>query len=248
MVVRVRVAGFQLGFPLLWLLLALLGAVLFTGLGRWQWHRAGEKRAIAAEFAGAATASEPLGRRSPRDLARYARIALVGHFDADHQFLLDNMNHGSQAGYQVLTPFVLEDGRWWLVNRGWTPLVDGGRTRLPDLTLLTPASGTLQVHGRIDELPAAGLASGRAAPTLMGSWPRLTTFPTTADLAAALGHSLEPRQLLLDADQPHGFIRDWQPASASFGPERHIAYAVQWWSLAVLSIGLYLVMNLRRVS
>ena len=62
----------------------------------------------------------------------------------------------------------------------------------------------------------------------------------------ALGRAVEPGQLLLGADQPHGYQRDWRPGSASFGPERHLAYAVQWWSFAALAVFLLLFLNLRR--
>jgi cytochrome oxidase assembly protein ShyY1 len=82
--------------------------------------------------------------------------------------------------------------------------------------------------------------------TAGNGWPRVTSFPQTADLSAALGRPLEPRQLLLEADQPGGYLRNWQPASASFPPERHQAYAVQWWSLAALAAGLFLYTNLTR--
>jgi len=51
---------------------------------------------------------------------------------------------------------------------------------------------------------------------------------------------------LLNADQPQGYTRDWQPTSAAFGPERHISYAVQWWGLAALAAGLFVFMNLQK--
>ena len=57
---------------------------------------------------------------------------------------------------------------------------------------------------------------------------------------------VEPRQLLLDASEPQGFARDWRSASAGFGPERHLSYAVQWWGLGALTLFLYLFMNLER--
>jgi surfeit locus 1 family protein len=75
-------------------------------------------------------------------------------------------------------------------------------------------------------------------------WPKLTSFPTMADLSAALGRPLEAQQLLLNADEPLGYVRDWQPTG--FGPERHISYALQWWAFAALALGLYGYLNWRR--
>lgn len=103
--------------------------------------------------------------------------------------------------------FELEDGRWLLVNRGWLGLVEGGRARLPT-SPSAPRATTRTVQGRLDALPVSGVAAGRQPPPATGAWPRLTSFPRSAELAAALGHPLEPRQLLLAADQPDGYRRE----------------------------------------
>jgi len=218
---------------------------LFAALGRWQWQRAADKRQVETAFAAASSVAQPLAGRPLAALPRYSPVEVLGTYDAEHQFLLDNITSGGQAGYEVLTPLALADGRWLLVNRGWLPLVNRSRAALPEVHGAVP-DGLLTLHGLVDELPVTGLPSGRVAATASPGWPRLTSFPQTADLAAALGRPLEPRQLLLAADQPGGYLRNWQPSSASFPPERHQAYAVQWWSLAGLAAGLYLFMNLKR--
>lgn len=241
-----RTARLEFHLRLPWLLLTVAGVCLFVALGRWQWNRAGEKQRVETAFkASAAAGAQPLAGRSLGALPRYAQVEVSGRYDAAHQFLLDNMTQDGQAGYEVLTPLELGDGRWLLVNRGWVPLVRSGRSERPDVQRGLPA-GLVTVQGRIDELPVAGLAAGRAPATAVEGWPRITSFPQTADLAAALGRSLEPRQLLLAPDLPGGYLRNWRPSSASFPPERHVAYAVQWWSLACLAAGLYLFMNIKR--
>jgi surfeit locus 1 family protein len=240
---RLALGKRELRSPWWALLLTLAAVALFIALGRWQWQRAAEKRALVTAFA-AGGAAEPLRERATLALPRYHWLLVRGRYDAAHQFLLDNISHGQAAGYQVLTPLELEDGRWLLVNRGWLPLVDGARARLPEVGFAAGAVRTLR--GRIDELPVAALASGREPPALTGPWPRLTSFPRGADLAAALGHAIEPRQLLLAADEPDGFQRDWRSAGAAIGPERHVGYAIQWWCFAVLALGLFILLNLER--
>ena len=75
-------------------------------------------------------------------------------------------------------------------------------------------------------------------------WPRLTSFPTSSQLASALGARLERRVLLLDAGEPRGYVRAWKPGGR--GPEQNWSYAIQWWSFAVVLAGLYVGLNLRR--
>ena len=244
MAVRIPFGRRELRSPWWALLLALAGMVFFVALGRWQWHRAAEKRALVAAFAAGSDATEALGTRATAALPRYRDVAVRGRYDAAHQFLLDNSSRGPAPGYEVLTPFELEDGRWLLVNRGWLPLVDGARARLPAVAF--EPGGPRELHGRLDDLPVSGIAAGRQPPASTGPWPRLTSFPRSAELAAALGHALEPRQLLLAADQGDGYRREWQGAGSGFGPERHVAYAVQWWGLALLALVLYVLMNLRK--
>ena len=65
-------------------------------------------------------------------------------------------------------------------------------------------------------------------------------------LSDALGYQLLPAVILLDPQQPHGYLRDWRPGFGGFGPERHLGYAVQWFALALTLIVIYVVMNTRR--
>jgi len=242
--VALRIAVGRRVFAPSWTMTALTVLLLavFISLGRWQWSRAEQKEALARGFAAGAEQAQPLGALSTATLSRYAVVSVTGEWDAARQFLLDNRTRDGRAGYEVLTPLRLEDGRWLLVNRGWLPF-EGRRDRLPEVaTGLVPGAVTLR--GRLDELPTAGLASGRAAPALSGAWPRVTSFPQTAQLAAALGGvRLEPRVLLLDASAPAGYRRDWQPFVK--GPEQNFSYAVQWWSFGVLLLVLFVKMNLR---
>jgi len=229
--------------------LTLFGVVMFLELGVWQWHRAAEKRAMAAAFAlGSAGPAEPLGGRSAAQLARYTQLRVTGRYDAAHQFLLDNMSFGGRTGYEVLTPLRLEDGRLLLVNRGWIELPAGRRDRAPDIDIAVTAptgrAAPVDIMGRLDTLPVTGLALGRAAPTRDGLWPKRTSFPTMDELEAALGQKLEARQLLLSPDAPDGYGREWHSAAAGFGPERHVAYAIQWWGFAALCLFLFVFMNL----
>jgi surfeit locus 1 family protein len=226
-----------------WLMTSLTVLLLaaFVNLGAWQWHRGEARQSVWAEYQKSAA---PLRVTAHVDeVERFKRIALDGHFEPARQFLLDNRSHAGQPGYEVLTPFTLSSGERLLVNRGWVPFT-GYRDRLPDISLSNPA--VLRITGRIDELPAAGLASGRAPPAAGPEWPKLTSFPTHAELQTALGTKLARRLLLLDPDMPDGYVREWSPPGLA--PGRHFSYAIQWWGFAVVLLVLYFGLNFRKVS
>ena len=227
--------------------------VLFVSLGRWQWTRAEFKREIVTEFATQSGAVVPLGSRSTTELPRFSQVEITGRWDKERQFLLDNRTRAGRAGYDVLTPLRLDDNRWLLVNRGWIPF-EGYRDRLPNVRSKLDANMNerVTVIGRLDDLPQAGLAGGRAAPATSGSWPRVTSFPTVPQLEAAmvtageLEPRLEERWLLLSDADPAGYLRQWQPFAAGKGPEQNWSYAIQWWSFAILLLVLYFSLNLRK--
>jgi len=223
-------------------LLTLILLTLFVGLGRWQWQRGEAKQAVWDGYQRNET--QAADAHVDFDTAeRFKRVALSGRFEPAHQFLLDNRSHAGKPGYEVLTPFVLENGRRILVNRGWVPF-SGYRERLPDVSIAN--AGSVTVTGRLDELPTPGLASGRAAPDAGGAWPKATSFPTREELEASLGSKLERQILLLDPQWPEGFVREWSPPGMA--PERHYSYAIQWWGFAAVLLVLYFGLNFRKVS
>jgi surfeit locus 1 family protein len=68
-------------------------------------------------------------------------------------------------------------------------------------------------------------------------------FPTSAEVSAQSGIALRDYQLLLDPSAPDGFVRDWHPGGTA--PDRHVAYAVQWFGLALTVVAIYFVLVFR---
>ncbi|HEY1283040.1 MAG TPA: SURF1 family protein [Steroidobacteraceae bacterium] len=223
--------------------LTLAAVVAFVSLGRWQWEKGELREAQAQEFAHGSEQALALGPRPLSEVKRFQRVSVSGHYDRGHQFLLDNRINEGRAGYEVLTPLDLADGRTLLVDRGWVPF-SGHRDKLPDVSIAGAQS--MEVVGRVDELPTEGLESGRAPPDPHAPWPRVTSFPHPAELSAALGRKVEPRILLLDANARDGYVREWQPPGLP--AMRHWSYAVQWWAFAVLGVALWLILGLRKKS
>jgi len=216
--------------------------VLFVQLGRWQWHKGDARQAEWDKFSRGSEQVQTLGARGLDELPRFQRVSLVGRFDADHQFLLDNRSYQGRAGFEVLTPLYRPNGRVALVDRGWVPF-SGLRERLPGVALAAQPAAT--IRGRVADLPSAGLASGRAPPQQQVPWPKVTSFPSMSQLSTALGVPLEPHIVLLDAQEKDGYVRDWHPPGME--PIRHWSYAVQWWCFAVLLFVLWVGLNLRKV-
>lgn len=215
---------------------ALALAVLFTFLGFWQLDRAEQKRELEAAFE---SGGEPV--EIPADTAPplYQRISATGYFLASRQFLIGNIVEGGRLGYYVITPLELQQGGpLLLVNRGWIPHQPGGE--LPDVSV---DPGLRTVEGRAGRLPRVGVRPGTALEA-DGGWPRLATFPTVEDLSRALQRPALPFVLLADPDPAGGLVRQWEPRQA--GPSRHLAYAFQWFALAVAVVAVTAVLYRKR--
>jgi surfeit locus 1 family protein len=227
-----------------WILtaLALVLGALFVRLGYWQWDKGNARQAEWDNFSRGAETVLALDALGLLDVPRFQRVSVIGRYDAEHQFLLDNRTYDGRAGYEVLTPLDRPDGRIVLVDRGWVPFT-GLRERLPGVAL--ESHGLVTVTGRADNLPSAGLESGRAAPALgKGGWPKVTAYPTMNELSAALSRPLESRIVLLDPKEPDGYVRDWRPPGMQ--PLRHWSYAIQWWAFAALLLVFWVILSRRK--
>lgn len=218
------------------LVVGTLLVVQFAGLAAWQVSRGLEKRADHAAFrdeTGFATWQDGM------EIRPYQRLKATGRYDNERQFLLENIIVNSRYGYYVLTPLTAqEDEPVLLVNRGWIEK-DG---RGFDVRRLDVPKTRTTVRGRAGSLPRAGYKMG-AAIDPASPWPKAAVYPSGDEVAAALGVEVQPFVLLMDHEEPHGFLRHWVPTE--FGPGKHFAYALQWFAMAAVLSGL-LVWNYRK--
>jgi surfeit locus 1 family protein len=229
--------------PRLFTTLLAIGLIaMLVALGRWQLHRADEKRVLFDSFAAPSVAAQRIDLRSPK-VARYSSVLALGSYDATRQVLIDNMVEGARAGYFVITPFALQGGGWVLVNRGWVPL---GQTRAARPAIPVGAN-VRTIRGRADNLPSPGIHMGVPAP-LAPPYPVVAAYPTRAEVAQLLKESdwASVDLILLDAGEPDGYVRNWVPPG--FPPMRHIGYALQWFALALALVVIYVVTNFRRTK
>jgi len=214
---------------------------LLLSLGFWQLRRAQEKLELQQQYTTRQNeAPVALAQLKVQDDLQYRQVELVGRYDNAHNFLLDNRIHEGQVGYDLITPFVSETQRIILVNRGWLPQ-GATRAQLPTLDAI---DGRVTVRGSIyvpvgKQLTLGVTREGNAWPQVIQT---LDPLPAGA-LAGYRAADVFPYSVRLAADAPGVLVRDWPVVS--MGPERHQGYAVQWFAMAAMLIGLYLYYSTR---
>jgi surfeit locus 1 family protein len=225
--------------------LTALGVLAFSALGVWQLRRAQEKQELLAAFAGAAQAPlEELGAvRAGGEAMRYPHVRVAGHFIAGRGYLLDEQIHSGQVGVHAIGVFAATgEDDLLLVDRGWVAW-----NHAPGTTPTLPPSsaGETTLTGLYAPYPGGGLRLGNQLER-QTTWPKLTLYLDRAQTGADLGRDLLPRMLLLDPAADSGFVREWTPAVMP--PERHLAYAVQWFAFALVAAIIFVALHWRRVE
>ncbi len=214
---------------------------LFAGLGRWQLHRADEKTQILETYRERATqpAAALPARLADPERWRYRKVRVTATAAAARQFLLDNQIRESRPGFNVLTPFKPAHGESFLVDRGWVPL-GASRNDPPDVSI---PDKPLHLEGLIYVPYAEPFSLGGMDDGELG-WPRIIQFLDFNTLGQRLGEPLRPFTLRLDPASEHGYLRDWPLIAVS--PNKHLAYAFQWFALALGVVAVFVVLTLRR--
>lgn len=222
--------------------LAGIAIAAFVSLGRWQLARGEWKARWIADY-GRALAAEPsdLADALAGSAASPRRARARGAFDRHSTVLLDNQRIDGRLGVHVYTLFRPAVGDAVYVNRGFVPMA--GDRSLP--AIAAPPAGEVAIAGLVTLPPASGIAAGAEHPVLDDGAPPLVVRLDLAALSAELEGRIAHAVLWLDATSPGGFERAWQPLPNTLPPERHRAYAVQWFALALTVLVVTIVMAVR---
>ena len=218
-------------------LLVSLGIVL----AQWQMRRADDKQIIKNTLLQrSAAAVIPFSSTLPSvEQLEYRHLSLRGEFIADWAVYLDNRPLNGVAGFYVLMPFkIVGAERAVLVVRGWLPRDPAIRDKL--LPYITPV-GTIEIIGmvrrnfsRVLQLGDAGVLHPQAIIQNID----IKQFSEDSQL------KLEPFILEQTSALEDGLLRVWP--SPALGIEKHRAYALQWYALAVMACIFFVITGFRR--
>lgn len=212
-------------------------ASLFIVLGVWQLDRLNQRHTENA--VGEEQLNEPpadfddLLVQADGDLSaiEYRRAIARGAFDVEGEVLVRSQVYLGTAGFNLVTPLIMEDGSAVLVNRGWVPL----------------NMDTVPVEGA-SPVPIAGTVNGwielsQSRPPLGPKDPEGGRLVSVSRIdidriQQQLDYPLAPVYLVLEnpitGELPVPLAA---PRFDEDGP--HLAYAIQWFGFAMVLLGGY---------
>lgn len=107
------------------------------------------------------------------------------------------------------------------INRGWAPLNSEQTLGLRDTRVTTPTGKVV--------LPLIGFTLGPATTDASAAQIELQYLDLNT-IGDTVGHSVEAATVILDKGSKNSLQYNWQPVVMS--PQRHYAYALQWFALA----------------
>lgn len=211
---------------------AIVFAIACGFLSHWQFERGAERDDQLALIAANYDADPvPLAELIPgggafHDRDQWHPVVVTGEYLTEHQVLARNRPRGGTSAFEVLVPFLTDDGRVFVVNRGWVP--PGKEQPEPDVVPAAP-EGRVTIVARLmpDEPPPR---SGRTAPS--GQVPTVTvelvadTMPDGQFIAGVYG--------IMVSEDPAPAERPGVLPSPSEDPGPHLSYAIQWILFAIM--------------
>ncbi len=202
-------------------LFGLVGAAILVSLGLWQIQRLAWKQGVLADIE-AHIAAEPVGLPDPvvRERDRYLPVEVGGRFSGDPVRVLVSLQ-GSGPGFRLVQAFET-GGRRVLVDRGF--LADG-------VAIPTAPQGDVTVTGNLhwpDEVDGF-----TPAPDLVrNQW-------FARDVSALATHlETEPVFVVLRGLSVSDTPVTPLPVTTQDIPNNHLGYAVQWFALALVWLGM----------
>jgi surfeit locus 1 family protein len=217
-------------------------AILFINLGFWQLRRHEERHLENDVFqsrftAPPLTATELLiAVESDVGSLEYRRASLTGTYQPDYEVLVRSQVFDGVAGFHVVTPLLVEEDLAILVNRGWVPL----EMDEPPVEA-APSLGVAEVAGTLHPSQTRAALGPRDQ---AGGHLRQVARVDISALEAQMPWPLLPVYLVVETGDQGLPLELAEPDFEDGGP--HLAYAVQWFSFALIGVVGYLLL-IRRI-
>jgi len=192
-------------------------------LGLWQIDRGIQKEQLYEEFKRTLSEDSVLLKTLPKNPRSFTNMHLNGEFLADKQFLLDNKVHNKIAGYEVITPFKVNN-KIVLVNRGWVN--SNNRQSMPEILIqnkTTSIYGYSYYYKKLYELDEDNY---------INKWPLIIQNIEIDKVSQLLGYDIEPYVIIMNKKHNDSYVL--QTIFKENMQLKHYMYAGQWFLFAII--------------
>lgn len=224
-------------------LFSLILCPVLVKLGYWQLERQQFKLSIEKQIEQAETLSSTIGQATlPPLLQPYQHVIVCGEFIAPYQLLLDNKVHDGSVGYHVLSLFKTCSNDTLIVNNGWLARING-TTQRPPLPLIPKNKRNFEGYWMPFPEPMWLLSNDSIETSHPIDWP-IVIQDSSKNYLSKLIQQVHPDALPIkglvnlqenQSGSTSHVINYSRPATTS---TKHLAYAVQWFVMAGVLLGL----------
>lgn len=235
---------YQFRVNIWYLIIFLIVQTLLNELGFWQLNRAKEKQYRISQLEkGSQSVVSDLNQIGEKEIAQFQNVTLTVELEREQFFLLDSKIHNKKPGYHVLN--LVKDpvtDKVLIVNRGWV-FAGKDRNQLPSIDL-PPLNWNIEA--RVYPIAKDAITTALAKIEKTEGHLRLPQLDLgiLKQLEERLNFKIEPYILRLNKDSQGALVTNWIWTNMS--PEKHLAYAIQWFSLALAFLIVSLIASFRK--
>lgn len=215
--------------------------ILFCNLGIWQLHRSHYKKNLLTTFQQRLTeAPKPflqIANTINTNELQFQSVKLEGYYLNDLTMFVQNQFYQDQLGYEVLTPVKIDgQQKLLLIDRGWIP---ANKIHSIDKVLgKQPIVGYIKLINEYQFILGKNIMQPNSLPLILQKI-------NIQDISQNTHRLFYPYILRLTTVQ-HAFIRHW--IITTMTPERHMGYAIQWFTMAFVLLLAFLGFSFEKVK